>query len=84
MKKIEIWTFKTCPFCIKAINLLESLDVEYENHVLAWGDTKVKELEAKSGIDTLPQLFVDGEFIGDSSKMMALHQQGELVAILKG
>jgi len=82
MKKIEVWTFKTCPFCVRALNLLDSLGINYENHVLPWGDSYLKVLEEKTACDTLPQIFADGDYIGDCSHIHDLHQQGLLLDML--
>lgn len=84
MKKVEIWTFKMCPFCVKAKKLLDKLEIEYEESVIPWGDSRLQELEAKTGCGSLPQIFVDGEFVGDCSKIHDLHDEGVLENILKG
>lgn len=82
MKKIEIWTFKTCPFCVKAKILLDNIGVDYEEHCVPYGDSALKTLEGQTGCDTLPQIFADGEFIGDCSQIHALHDQDQLMALL--
>ena len=82
MKKIEIWTFKFCPFCVKAKALLDRLEVDYIEHCIPYTDKRLKELEAKTGCDTLPQVFADGEFIGDCSKIHDLHDLGQLMPLL--
>jgi glutaredoxin 3 len=84
MKKVEIWTFRMCPFCVKAKKLLDKLEIEYEETVIPWGDSRLQELEAKTGCGSLPQIFVDGEFVGDCSKIHDLHDEGVLENILKG
>ncbi len=83
MKKVVIWTFKTCPFCIKAKVLLDELNVEYEEVQIPFGDARLNELEKKTGCSTLPQTFVDDTFIGDCSKMHELHEEGVLLGLLK-
>ena len=83
MKKVEIWTFETCPFCIKAKGLLDNLNIGYEETMIPFGDTRLKELEAKTGCGTLPQIFVDGEFIGDCSQVHDLHDKGLLLDMIK-
>lgn len=84
MKKIEIWTFTTCPFCIRAKRLFDKLDIPYTEHVLPNGDPKLKELENQTGCGTLPQIFADGEFIGDCSKLYDLYREGQLMGLLEG
>ncbi len=83
MKKIVMWTFKMCPYCIKAKALLNDLNIEFEEIQIPFGDTRLKELEVKTGCSTLPQTFVNDEYIGDSSKLFELHGEGVLEGILK-
>ena len=83
MKKIVIWTFRTCPFCVKSKKLLNKLNIEYEVIQIPFGDSRLNELEKKTGCSTLPQLFVNDEFIGDNSKLHELHREGLLEDILK-
>lgn len=82
MKKIEMWTFEFCPYCVKAKALLDELNVEYTEYMIPFGDSRLKDLEVKTGCDTLPQLFADDEFIGDCSKMIALNDRNELLPLL--
>jgi glutaredoxin 3 len=84
MKKVDIWSFKMCPFCVKAKKLLDKLEIAYEETVIPWGDSRLQELEAKTGCGSLPQIFADGEFIGDCSKIHDLHAEGVLEKLLKG
>lgn len=83
MKKVDIWTFKTCPFCIKAKALLDELNIEYNETMIPYGDTRLNDLEKQTGCGTLPQIFVEGEFIGDCSKIHDLHDQGLLLKMIK-
>jgi len=83
MKKIVIWTFKRCPFCVKSKKLLDQLNVEYEEIQIPFGDKRLDELALKTGCTTLPQTFVDDEYIGDNSKLYELHAEGVLESILK-
>lgn len=83
MKKITIWTFKFCPFCVKAKKLLDQLNVSYEEIMIPFGDKRLNELEEKTGCGTLPQIFVNDHFVGDCSKLYELHDQGLLLDILE-
>jgi glutaredoxin 3 len=83
MKNVEIWTFRTCPFCVKAKQLLDKLNVSYEEHCIPYGDKKLSELESKTGCGTLPQIFVNDEFIGDCSQLYALYEAGKLEEMLR-
>ncbi|MCH4887759.1 glutaredoxin [Acidaminobacter sp. JC074] len=84
MKAVKIWTFKTCPFCIKAKKLLDELNVEYEEIMIPFGDDRLNELAKETGCTTLPQIFVEGDFIGDCSKIHELNDQGLLMPMIEG
>ncbi|MBN2796009.1 MAG: glutaredoxin [Clostridia bacterium] len=83
MKHIEVWTFKFCPYCVKVKKLFEDLKIPYTEHMIPFGDPRLKDLEAKTGCGTLPQIFADGEFIGDCDLMHVLHEKGELMEVIK-
>lgn len=67
-----------CPFCDKATDLLDSLNLEYEYRNISDGPGVLLELldlhpEAK----TVPQIFLDQELIGGFTELSArLNQKG--------
>lgn len=84
MPKIEVYTKNYCPYCVKAKTLLNSLNVEFEEIDITDTPEKIEELKAKSGAMTVPQIFVDGKFIGGATDIEALNEEGKLMGILKG
>jgi glutaredoxin 3 len=83
MAKIEIYTKNYCPFCHKALELLKSLDVEFENiDVTDTPEVVSEKLTPISGSSTVPQLFVDGKYIGGCDDMHKLHEEDKLMSIL--
>ncbi|PSB59539.1 Grx4 family monothiol glutaredoxin [Chamaesiphon polymorphus] len=67
-----------CGFSNQVVQILNILGVPYETvDVLADGDIRqgVKEY---SNWPTIPQVYIDGEFIGGSDVMTELYQKGEL------
>lgn len=70
-----------CGYSQKALDILsqyyESDDIVTED-VLSALDLYRDALESHSGWETIPQTFVDGEFIGGSDILEELHQRGEL------
>lgn len=59
-----IWTKPGCPFCDMAKTLLEQKGIEYEERNLSNGWTRRQLLEAVPTAKTVPQIFIDGEYIG--------------------
>ena len=58
MKKLTIYSKDYCPYCIKTKNLLTSLDLEYEEIDITKTPEIIMELVKKSGMRTVPQIFV--------------------------
>ena len=59
-----VWTKPGCPFCDMAKNLLEQKGIEYEEKNLGNGYTREQLIEAVPTAKTVPQIFIDGEYIG--------------------
>lgn len=68
---VSIITKPGCPFCAKAKALLNEKGLSYEEIVLGQ-DASLVSLRAISGSDTVPQVFIGGEHIGDS-EALAMH-----------
>ena len=58
----------TCPFGVRAKQMLEAGGFEIEEHILKSRD-EVDAFEAEQGVDTTPQVFIDGERIGGSDDL---------------
>jgi len=84
MVNIDIYTTPYCPFCIRAKKLLATKKVEFNEIDLSENPDKFEEMLSKSnGARTVPQIFVNGEHIGDCDHIHDLDQKGELDKILK-
>ena len=83
MAKIEIYTSPWCPFCIAAKRLLDNKGLPYkEIDVTMKSGARQEMVERAGGNRKVPQIFVDGEYIGDCDDIMALEADGELDARL--
>ena len=58
----------TCPFGVHAKELLERAGFKVEDHVLQTR-SEVDAFEQEQGVDTTPQVFIDGERIGGSDDL---------------
>ena len=58
----------TCPFGVRAKQLLEQNGFEVEDNVLRTRD-EVDAFKAEHGVDTTPQVFVSDELIGGSDEL---------------
>ena len=69
----------SCPYCIRAKELLTLRGIPFIEHVISYSDDEAwKNLEKKTGFDTVPQIFVDGKFIGVCEDLEALDQKNKL------
>lgn len=83
MAKIEIYTKAWCPYCARALKLLESKGVTYEEFdVTMGGRKKVEMVERSGGRTTMPQVFIDGRHVGGSDDLAALDASGGLDPLL--
>ena len=74
--KAIVWSKNQCPFCDQAKKLLGSKGIEFEERNLSaekW--TKEQLLEAVPTARTLPQIFLDDNYIGGFTELRK-HLQG--------
>ena len=84
MAKVEIYTSPFCGFCYRAKGLLENKGVDFDEIDITFHPSRHSEMLGRAnGQRTVPQIFVDGEYLGDEETMAALEKRGELDAALK-
>ena len=75
--------FPQCGFSSRAIAILNHLGAEFES-VDVLQDQGVRQgIKAYSDWPTIPQLYVNGEFVGGSDIMMEMYESGELADLLQ-
>ncbi|WP_138505427.1 glutaredoxin 3 [Nostoc sp. PA-18-2419] len=81
--KVEIYTWRTCPFCIRAKNLLKDKGVEFIEYSID-GDEAARNKMAQraNGRRSLPQIFINDVHIGGCDDIHALDTQGKLDKLL--
>jgi len=83
MAKVEIYTWNTCPFCNKALNLLDAKDVDYTQHKIDGDDDARDKMAARAnGRRTVPQIFINDQWIGGCDDMHLLEAEGKLDKML--
>lgn len=83
MADITIYTKPFCPFCIRAVSLLEKKGVAFTEIEAAFDAAKRQEMLARSGgAATFPQIFINDQHIGGCDDMMALEAEGKLDPLL--
>jgi monothiol glutaredoxin len=70
--------FPQCGFSSRAVAILDRLGADYAS-VDVLQDQEIRAgIKAYSDWPTIPQLYVDGEFVGGSDIMMEMYEAGEL------
>ncbi|WP_415184576.1 glutaredoxin 3 [Phaeovulum sp.] len=83
MPRVEIYTTRTCPYCIAAKKLLQSKGVNYTEIDVGKQPQKRAEMRERAhGRHTVPQIFIDGKHIGGCDELHALEHQGKLDPML--
>lgn len=83
MAKVTIYTRAMCGYCMRAVNLLKSKGVDFEEIDAGFDAIKRQEMVQRSnGGRTYPQIFIDGDHIGGSDELMRLERAGKLDALL--
>ena len=84
MAKIEIYTSIMCPHCSRAVRLLQSKNISFEQiNVSMSGALRQTMRSRASGRTSVPQIFIDDEHIGGCDDLIALDVAGHLDTLLK-
>lgn len=57
-----------CPYGLLAKRMLEDADIPFDDRLLTSRE-EVDEFKSEQGVDTTPQVFIDGERIGGSEEL---------------
>lgn len=79
MKTFTIYSKDNCPYCVLAKNLLTSLGAEYEEIDITTTPGLIMDLVKRSGMRTVPQIYVDETCLGGYTDIAALHEKGKLI-----
>ncbi len=82
MAKVIIYSKDNCPYCVAAKTMLTQKGVAYTEINLQTKPDELAALKAKTGLRTVPQIFINDTLVGGFSDMQKLDQQGELDALL--
>ncbi len=81
--KIKIYSKTTCPACVMAKEILDKKGASYEEIILDGKPEETEALMSKTGMRTVPQIFINGELIGGCSDLMDLDRQKKLDPLLQ-
>lgn len=80
---VEIYTWQTCPYCIRAKMLLWWKGVNYTEYKIDGDEVaRAKMAERSNGRRSVPQIFINNEHIGGCDDIYALDGKGQLDTLL--
>ena len=83
MKTVEIYTTRTCPYCIAAKGLLTKKSVPFTEIDVGADPALRQTMTARAdGRRSVPQVFIDERHIGGSDDLAALDASGGLDPLL--
>lgn len=85
MADVTIYTRQFCPYCTRAVSLLEKKGVAFLE-IDAGMDVKKKAemVERSGGARTFPQIFIGATHVGGCDDLMAMDRAGKLDPLLAG
>jgi glutaredoxin 3 len=80
---VEIYTWQTCPYCIRAKMLLWWKGVNYTEYKIDGDETaRATMAQRANGRKSVPQIFINNEHIGGCDDIYALDGKGQLDTLL--
>ncbi|MBI5150590.1 MAG: Grx4 family monothiol glutaredoxin [Candidatus Omnitrophica bacterium] len=74
--------FPQCGFSARAVDILREHNVEFHSFNILEDETIRQGIKEYADWPTIPQLYINGEFVGGCDIMTELHENGELEKIL--
>ena len=80
---VEIYTQPWCPYCERALALLQRKGVAFREIDAPHGSPQRVEATQRSGRTSMPQIFIGGKHIGGCDELVALDRSGQLDPLLQ-
>ena len=83
--RVVMYATATCPYCIRAEQLLRERGVEAIEKIRVDENPALRqEMTERSGRRTVPQIYIDGKHVGGFDDLSALDRAGGLTPLLNG
>jgi glutaredoxin 3 len=80
---VEIYTWQTCPYCIRSKILLWWKGVQFQEYKIDGDEAaRAKMAERANGRRTVPQIFINNQHIGGCDDLYQLDTQNKLNPLL--
>lgn len=76
---VEIYTWSSCPFCLRAKALLTQKNISFTEYTIDGDEAARDEMAQRAnGKRSLPQIFINNHSIGGCDELYELENQGKL------
>lgn len=82
MAKVTIYTTRFCPYCVRAKQILSNKGADVEEIAVDGRNDLRKDLLARTGQRTVPQIWVGDTHVGGCDELMALERSAQLNGML--
>jgi glutaredoxin 3 len=82
MRPVTVYSTDICTLCNSVENLLNAREIPYEKILLDEGSKDYEELVERTGLQTMPQVFIGNMLLGGFQETMAADQSGMLDDLL--
>mgnify|MGYP000235159983 FL=1 len=82
MADVIVYTRQFCGYCASAKALLDKKGVSYVEHDATGKPELREEMISRSGRNTFPQIFINGQHVGGCDDLHALDRAGKLDPLL--
>ena len=79
---VLVYTKSRCPYCVSAKNLLNAKGVTFQEIYLDDHPEEYAKLKERSGMMTVPQIFINDKLVGGYDDLSKLDRDGKLDAML--
>jgi GrxC family glutaredoxin len=80
---ITVYSKTYCPFCDSAKQLLSSLNLDYEVVDITNDPETAQKISQKSGMMTVPQIFINEKCIGGYTELEKLARENKLKELIE-
>lgn len=84
MSEVKIYSTGTCPMCTKAKSLMDKWQIKYIEVRVDMDRAGLIEMsKVTDGARTVPQIAIDGKWVGGLAELTELHMDGELDRLMQ-
>jgi glutaredoxin 3 len=82
MRTVTVYSMEACVTCDQVKGMLDAREIPYEEIVMAPDSPALDELSERSGMTTLPQVYIGAILVGGGRETMAAASTGMLDDLL--